>query len=92
MIYPFLLALFPILGFFAQNSTQVSCHDLLMPICVALAGTFVIWLLAMALLGCAEVRVVHLGGAGVRLVHRTVARGRQLWALATELVLGCDRV
>ena len=36
VIHPFLLALFPILGLFAQNSAQVPYRDLLMPITLAL--------------------------------------------------------
>ena len=36
MIHPFLLAIFPILALFAQNSTQVPYRHLLMPITLAL--------------------------------------------------------
>ena len=54
MIYPFLLAVYPILGLFAQNSTQVPYRDLIMPVFVALAGTLAIWLVVTALLGSAS--------------------------------------
>ena len=54
MIHPFLLAIFPILVLFAQNSTQVPYRHLLMPIILALGERFVVWLIFTGLLGNAQ--------------------------------------
>jgi hypothetical protein len=54
VIHPFLVAIFPILGLFAKNSTQVPYSDLLMPTALAIGGSFVIWLIVTGLLGNAQ--------------------------------------
>jgi hypothetical protein len=50
VIHPFLLAIFPILGLFAQNSAEVSFDELILPLSVALAGTLAVWAIASAVL------------------------------------------
>jgi hypothetical protein len=44
VIYPFLIAAFPILSLFAHNIHEAAPRDLVAPILLALAGTFVVWL------------------------------------------------
>ncbi len=51
MIHPFLLAIFPILGFFVRNTTEVPLGDLVMPIAVVFLLTLATWLFATCLLG-----------------------------------------
>ena len=51
MIHPFLLAVFPILGFYVRNSTEVPLGDLVMPIAVVLLLTLATWLFASFLSG-----------------------------------------
>ncbi len=51
MIHPFLLAIFPILGFYVRNTTEVTLGDLVMPITVVLLLTLAAWLFASCLLG-----------------------------------------
>ena len=50
VIHPFLLAIFPILGLFAQNSLQVPFGHLYAPIALGLAVTLTVWLVATGLL------------------------------------------
>jgi hypothetical protein len=54
VIYPILLAIFPILALFARNSTQVAYSELLMPIALAIGVSSVILLIATGLLGSAQ--------------------------------------
>ena len=51
MIHPFLLAIFPVLGLYVRNTTEVPLGDLLMPMAVVLLLTFATWLFATCLLG-----------------------------------------
>jgi hypothetical protein len=51
VIHPFLLAIFPILGFYVRNSTEVPLGDLVMPIAVVFLLTLATWLFASFLSG-----------------------------------------
>jgi len=51
VIHPFLLAIFPVLGYYVRNTTEVSLGDLFMPITVVFLLTLATWLFATCLLG-----------------------------------------
>jgi hypothetical protein len=50
VIHPFLLAIFPILGLFAQNSLQVPLGHLWAPLVLGLAASLTVWLVAIGVL------------------------------------------
>src|SRR5271165_4567987 len=50
VIHPFLLAIFPVLGFYVRNTAEVPLGDLLMPVAVVFLLTLATWLFATCLL------------------------------------------
>jgi len=51
VIHPFLLVMFPVLGLYVRNTTEVPLGDLVMPLAVVLLLTLATWLFATCLLG-----------------------------------------
>jgi hypothetical protein len=54
VIYPFPIAIFPILSLYARNIHETTLHDLVLPILLTLSVTFVVWLVLRWLSGSPE--------------------------------------